>query len=685
MWRVNIVSARMRNSILIGFSAFAALALVACKSSSKQGNSSPASRSPSINVVLITLDTVRADHLHCYGNDKIKTPVIDSLARNGVLFEKAVAQTPLTEPSHASIFTGTNPNVHGVRDNGFSLQPSSTTLATILRNHGWNTAGFISTTALQKEFGFGQGFTIYDDQIWEDKDPNTNLPAASRPANITVDHAIGWLKAQSGRPFFAWLHFYDAHEPYNPPAQFRDQYPNNPYDAEIAFEDEQLGRFLSAVRQKSPPGKTMVVLLSDHGESLGDHGEYSHGVFLYDSTVRIAWIMTGPGIPTGVRVQQQAREIDVLPTILNLVGIKPSSAVQGTSMVPAFFGNAVPSTYSYEETLYPQIDMGWSKLLGIHTAHWMYVKAPRSELYNLDRDPGEVHNVIKTHPKIYREMEAQLKRLQPPGNGVTEKPAMNDVDSQTAEQLKSLGYVAAYSGDRFESNGHAADPKDRVAILRLIQRIVGSDWEKLPSSTKVSLLLQGLQKDSTNPFLYYTLGELYTQTGQYYAAQRTYLVALDKGIQSATLFSLLGSLYLHIGDRQQATQFFEQAVQLNPRDVENQSNLGTAFLQTDRLTDAERQFHAALKIQPYAPAYNGLAIIALNRNDLNSARRNFVDAIKLNPAYMAAQFNLGFLCLRTHDLPCARTAFETVLNKAGPADSNLVPQAKVALASIPQP
>ncbi|HEX4485374.1 MAG TPA: sulfatase-like hydrolase/transferase [Terriglobales bacterium] len=637
-------------------------------------------------MVLITLDTVRADHLHCYGDDNIKTPVIDGLARNGVLFEKAVAQTPLTEPSHASIFTGTNPNVHGVRDNGFALQPSSITMATILRDHGWNTAGFISAPVLQREFGFGQGFTTYDDQLWEDKDPNTNQPAASRPANITVDHAIRWLQSQGRKqPFFLWIHLYDAHQPYDPPAQFRKQYPADPYSAEIAFEDQQLGRFLKAVYQQSPANKTLVVLLSDHGEGLGQHGEDSHGVFLYDSTVRIAWIMTGPGIPAALRVQQQAREIDVLPTVLNLLGIKPLSAVQGTSMMPAFVGNAVPSTYSYEETLYPEIDMGWSKLLGIHTAHWMYVKAPEPELYDLDRDPRELHNVIRTHPKQYRAMDAQLKGLQLSGNSVTEKSEMNVVDSRTAEQLKSLGYIAAFSGSHFQSNRHAADPKDRVATLQLIRRIGGSDWEKLPSSTKAKLLLQALQKDSTNPFLYCTLGELYTQTGQYYAAQRTYLAALHMGIRSATLFSLLGDLYLHLGYREQATVFFEQAVQLNPRDVENQSNLGTAFLQAHRLTDAERQFRLALAIQPYAPAYNGLAIIAVYRNDDSTARQNFVDAIKLNPAYVAAQSNLGFLCLRTHDLSCARTAFEAVLNKAGPADSDFVPSAKTALASIPQP
>ena len=223
----------------------------------------------SVNVVVITLDTVRADHLHCYGDNKIKTPTIDTLARNGVLFEKAVAQTPLTGPSHASIFTGENPNVHHVRDTGgFALQPSSVTLATILQRSGWDTAGFISSAVLNRQFGFNQGFAAYDDQIPETTDKITGQPAAARPANVTVDHAIRWLKQQSGKPFMLWLHLYDAHEPYNPPAQFLKQYPNDPYDAEIAFEDQQLGRFMEVVGKKSPASKTLVLLLSDHGEGL---------------------------------------------------------------------------------------------------------------------------------------------------------------------------------------------------------------------------------------------------------------------------------------------------------------------------------------------------------------------------------------------------------------------------------
>ena len=208
---------------------------------------------------------------------------------------------------------------------------------------------------------------------------------------------------------------------------------------------------LDAVKQKSPDGKTLVVLLSDHGEGLGDHGEYDHGVFLYDSTVRIAWILSGPGVPAGVKVQQQAREIDLLPTVLDLMGGHASSNVQGTSLVPAFSGKTVPSNYSYEETLYPKINMGWSELRGIHTAHWMYVRAPRPELYDLDQDPGELNNVIDAHPKEYRELDAQLKRDSRLGDSGTETVAFKQMDQQTMNQLKSLGYTAGFCRNIFRS------------------------------------------------------------------------------------------------------------------------------------------------------------------------------------------------------------------------------------------
>lgn len=677
---------------ILGVCSLALLPLAGCKSSSQpssdsgtQQNSTPQIATSTVkpqpvNVVLITLDTVRADHLHCYGDQKIKTPVIDALAHDGVLFEKAVTQTPLTGPSHASIFTGENPNVHHVRDTGgFALQPSSVTLATTLQRSGWDTAGFISATVLSRQFGFNQGFATYDDQIPEVVDKNTGELAAARPANVTVDRGIHWLNRQSGKPFFVWLHLYDAHQPYNPPPQFRRQYPNDPYDAEIAFEDHELGRFLDVVRKKSPAGKTLILLLSDHGEGLGQHGEDGHGIFLYDSTVRIAWIMDGPGIPAGVRVQQQAREIDALPTVLDLLGGKASSAIQGSSMVPAFSGKPVPTTYSYEETLYPKINMGWAELRGIHTAHWMYIRAPKPELYDLDKDPGELNNVIAAQPKEFRQMEAQLKLLSRLGSSNTETVVTQPMDRKTIDQLRSLGYVGGSSDSSVKLNGKGADPKDRIGVLKIFERVTGPEGAKLSPARKVAMLQQAIAEDPTNPYLYSTLAEQYRQTGQSDLAMQTCLSALHHGVRNGVIFSLLGTLYMHQGNMKQAILFLQQGVNMDPLNLERQANLASALRQDGQLDKAEKIFRHVNAIQPNAPAYNGLGTVEISRHNLSAARADFNRALQLDPLNMEAQYNLGLYCAQAHDFPCVVTAFKTFLAKASPEYRDEVPQAEYDL------
>jgi arylsulfatase A-like enzyme/Flp pilus assembly protein TadD len=628
---------------------------------------------------VITLDTVRADHLHCYGDAGIQTPNIDALAASGVLFEKAVAQAPLTQPSHASMFTGTNPNVNHVRDNGFALQPSSATMATILRQHGWDTAAFISAAVLKKIFGFNQGFTTYDDRMPQ---ATAGQGAATRPANATVDHAIRWLNSRPNKPFLMWVHLYDAHEPYRSPPQFRKEYPGDPYDAAIAFEDQQLGRFLDAIKKKSPSGKTLIVLLSDHGQGLGQHGEYEHGIFLYDSTVRIAWIMAGPGVPAGLRIRQQAREIDLLPTVLDLLGGKASSAVQGASLVPAFSGKTVPTRYSYEETLYPKINMGWSELRGIHTAHWMYVRASRPELYDLDRDPGELKNVIDSHPKKYRELEAQLRSASRLGGSDKETVVLKQMDQQTMDQLKSLGYAAGFSAPSFLLDGKGDDPNDHTATLKTLGMVDQSGPGALSTEGKIELLRKTLEHDPKDPTLYESLADQYEAAGRYRDAIQVCHEALRHAALNGLILSRLANLYLRTGNLKEAIAYYQQAEQQNPLDVEGQNDLATAYLQSGQTANAERVFRWVLAVQPYAPAYNGLGIIADKRNDIAAARRNFEKAVQLSPTYVEGQLNLGIVCMQAHDLPCARNAFRAFVANAPKNYGPELGQAKAALAHM---
>src|SRR5215471_7531266 len=291
-----------------------------------------------LNLLLVTIDTLRADRLGCYGYSKIETPNLDKIARQGVLFESAVAPAPLTAPSHASMMTGLYPTAHKVRNTGgFVLSPSDATLAKLLQDQGWDTAAFVGSSVLKRRFGFNQGFSVYDDEM---PTPAKGLAQAEpeRRASEVVDRAIKWLEAQSGKPYFLWVHVYDPHIPYDPPDPFREKYKDRPYDGEIAYTDQQLGRLFDAAAKKSPPENTLIAVLSDHGESFSEHGEYTHGVFLYDSTLRIAFLMAGGRVPAGVRVKQQARTIDLLPTVLELMGSKAPAGIQGTSLAPAFRG-----------------------------------------------------------------------------------------------------------------------------------------------------------------------------------------------------------------------------------------------------------------------------------------------------------------------------------------------------------
>lgn len=669
--------------------ALALLTIASCKSAPKAEKAISASQplggappAKPLNVIFITLDTVRADHLHCYGNNKIETPVIDGLAARGVLFEKAVTQAPLTLPSHASMFTGTNPNVNHVRDTGgFALQRSSITLANILQKSGWDTGAFVSAVVFKRVFGFDQGFSVYDDRM---KLNANGTEAERRSAGATVDQALGWLNTQSGKPVFVWLHFYDAHSPYDPPpAQFRTKYPGNTYDAEIAYMDQQLGRFLDAVKKKYPADKTMVVLLSDHGEDLGQYGEYHHGIFLYDATVRIAWIMAGPGIPAGLRVQQQARTIDVLPTILDLLGGKSSSAVQGTSLVPTFSGHQVPSTYSYEETLYGKIIMHWAALRGIHTADWMYIRAPKPELYDLDKDPGELHNVIRENPKKYRELEEQLKLQSHLGENGSEKIVSAAMDEQTMARLRSLGYAGGASAQTTVLDDSGADPKDRLDVMRLIHLAKDPPPGAVSPSQKIDLYRKALEQDPTNPSIYYELADQYIQTGQYDLAIQTCLGALNHGVKDSTILSRLGHLYLTTGDAKQAIQYYQQAEQLDPLDAGTQAGLATAYSNNGQYAQAEREFQRVLAIQQYVPAYSGLGLLQVREHNFVAARASFEHAIELDPHFAEAELNLGVLCMQTGDAPCARKSFNAFLANASPTEyKDTIPKVHNALNTV---
>jgi choline-sulfatase len=638
-----------------------------------------------LNVVVVTVDTLRPDHLHCYGYPNIETPALDGLARRGVLFENAVAQTPLTPPSHASIFTGQNPNVHKVRNTGgFVLQSSSHPLARILQEQGWDTAAFIGSAVLKRLFGFNNGFSVYDDEMPRPGKRNEFREDPERRASVVVDHAIDWLhKRSSGRPYFLWVHIYDPHIPYRPPAEFALKYKGRPYDGEIAYADQQIARLFDAVGEKSPAEQTVTAVLSDHGESLGEHGEHTHGIFIYDSTLRIPFIMAGPGIPAGLRLKQQARTIDFLPTLLEVMGGRAPAYVQGVSLAPAFSGKTVASDISYAETLYPKMNMNWSELRAIRTNRWKYIRAPRPELYDLTSDPGETNNVIRQHAPEAQKFEAQLKNIISPGRNGTEKVDTAMIDERVMDQLKSLGYLSGAGGRSYELAGTGIDPKDAVSILQLIDEAETGETS-LPEPKRIELLRRALAKDPQNPSLYYQLGGRLEKNSRYDEALQLYRAALSKGIESGRLHSRIADLLLRRGEKDPAIIEYEKAAQINPVDLDSQNNLGTAYLEKGRLADAERVFKWILANDgDYPAAQNGMGLVSIQKQDPGAARGYFERAVQLDPELVEAHMNLGLLYEMAGDRPRARSSFETFLAKASPAQyGSIIPRVRQELAAL---
>src|SRR3989442_241121 len=670
-------------AVAVGLCLFGVVVLSSCKSAKKTESEKRAALRP-LNVVVVTIDTLRPDHVYCYGYRDVETPTLDSLAQRGVLFDQAVAQTPLTPPSHASIFTGQYPNAHHVRNTaGFILPSSSRPLAKILQEQGWDTAAFIGSAVLKRIFGFNLGFAVYDDQMPKPGPSDEFREDPERRAGVVVDRAIQWLNAQSGKPFFLWVHLYDPHLPYDPPSPFRERYKDHLYDGEIAYTDRELRRLIDVVGTKAPQN-TLIAVLSDHGESLGEHGEYTHGVFLYDATLRIAFLMAGPGIPAGLRIKQQVRSIDFLPTLLELMGGKAPDQVQGASLVPAFSGRPVATGVSYGETLYPKMNMGWAELRSIRSGQWKYVRAPKPELYDLSRDPGETTNVIHQHPAETERFESLLKGIiSSVADGTTEKVETKLVDEQTVEELKSLGYLSGFAPRMYELTGQGVDPKNRTHILKLLAE-AENPTAKASDPRRVNLLHQALAEDPDNPSLYYQLGGRYEKAGRYKDAMNLYRTALARGIQSGRLHSRIADLLLREGKKEEAISEYEKAAQFNPSDLDSQANLATAYLEKGRVADAERVFKWILTVDPdYAVAQNGLGLIAIERRHPAAARGYFERAVQLDPEMVEAQLNLGLIYKMAGDRARARSCFEAFLAKASRAQyARVIPKVRQELTSL---
>jgi len=620
------------------------------------------------NVLLITLDTTRTDHLSCYSSRGARTPHLDALAARGVRFAHATAQVPLTLPSHASIMTGAYPTVHGLRDmGGFTLDKSHPTLASIAQSGGLATAAFVGSRVLARSFGIARGFDTYDDDMGRQTEEG-KLPGVfpERRASVVTDRALDWLKQNGQRKFFLWVHYYDPHAPYDPPEPYKHTYARDLYSGEIAYTDEQVGRLLDGIEQQGLRSRTLVVVIGDHGESLGEHGELTHGIFLYDSTLHVPFILAGPDVPAGKVIDDQVRSIDVMPTLLAFLNLSPGSEAQGVNLWPLIQqGTRVRSNYAYCETLYPRTYMGWSELRAMRTDQWKLIVAPHPELYSLARDPGETQNLISRFPADADQLQKKIWEIAGEQSR-QEKVVTSPVEPQTRQELESLGYVSAGTPREIKLGTAAPDPKDRVAVLKTLEQ-----GEKLLNAKAfeagAKVLAQAWRQDPTNLLCHIYLATAYEKMGQVQRAIQVYQHAVDLKVETDLIYSRLGKDYLRVHDLPKAVEAMARANRINPTDLDNLRNLGTAYLQLGRIDDAEKAFKAiVVQNDRYASAYNGLGLVAVQRSDADGARRNFEKALEADPDEMEPLLNLGVLFQKTGNRKQALRYLQMFLEKAPP-------------------
>ncbi len=592
------------------------------------------------NVVVITIDTLRADHLGCYGYKQIRTPNIDALSADGTRFEHAYTAVPVTLPSHTAMFTGTYPMLSGMHDFAANkLNPTQPTLASVLKEHGYATAAVIGSAVLDSRFGLNHGFDFYYDHFDFSRLEEANLDEMERPGNIVADLALDWLGRNSQKKFFLWMHLYDPHFPYRPPEPYSSEYAARPYDGEIAFADEQLGRLLRFLKEKGLYQNTLIVLSGDHGESLGEHGEKTHGFFIYNATMHVPLIIRLPGRLPGKPVERTVSDpvslIDLMPTILAALGLKTPAQVQGRSLLPSLQGKPAEGDSDrslYGETFLPRLHFNWSELRGVENAKYHFIDAPRPELYDLTNDPGETRNLLPEKKAVAEEMRAKLAGLIREYSAGKEMAEKTGLDPALMERLKSLGYAGfSGGGDPTITNRDLPDPKDRIATYELISDAI-SDSQHGRFAESIEQLNAALKTEPQSMPAHYLLGLNYYRLKMFPES----VDELQKVVQSSPEYALavfnLGMAQAHAGQIEAAIGTLERALQLDATNFQAAFNLGVAYLQEKQLERAAQAFRQSVTINPdFAQGHRALGETLLYQNKLDESISELRQAVALAP------------------------------------------------------
>jgi len=619
-----------------------------------------------LNLVVVTLDTTRADRIGTYGARDVETPTIDRLANEGVLFEQAVSVAPLTLPAHSSIFTGKFPPEHGVRDNGgFFLGPEQTTLAELLKARGYRTGAFVAAYVLAAKWGINQGFDTYFDDFDLSQTRALSLSAIQRPANEVLDKALPWIDKSGDARFFAWIHLYDPHSPYRPPEPFASRYKAHPYNGEIAFVDSQIARLVAALRARNLYDRTIIVVMGDHGESLGEHGEGSHGFFVYNSVTHVPLVIRAPFTLTARRrVSDPVRSVDVMPTVLDLLGASLPPGISGVSLVPLMTGaKAELGLDAYSEAMYPLHHYGWSDLHALRSGRYKVIDAPRPELYDVDRDPGETTNLFADRRALGDRMIAQLRAIE---GGFTKTAAAMpaaDVDPEARERLAALGYVGTFVATSSDPRAGRADPKDKIALFNELNTATDLSREREDDAESsfarvIALLTEVIKEDDQVIDAWFMRGTKYLAHGDLEKAIEDFKHALMLKPDYDLAVSNLAQAYRRMGNDDAALAGFERYLTLDPKDPFVQYQMGEIWLDRGDLGRAETLFRRALDVDPsVVAAKNALGVIALQRGDPATAERLIREALAAKPTLRLAHFNLALLAEERGDVRAAEREY----------------------------
>jgi choline-sulfatase len=623
-----------------------------------------------LNVVLLTLDTLRADHLGAYGNTEVRTPHLDELAADGVVFEQAMTSAPLTLPAHSSIFTGQFPPRHGVRDNGgFFLGPEQVTMAELLTAQGFTSGATVGAFVLDSKWGLDQGFGTYQDDFDLTNIKAMSLASVKRPGNEVVDLALKWMDGVADQRFFSWLHLYDPHAPYESPEPYRSQYNGHPYRGAIAFTDAQVGRVLTFLKDRGLADRTIVVVAGDHGEGLGEHGEETHGFFVYESAMRVPFIVYAPFSNTaGRRVTQPVRTVDILPTVLDLLQIQAPDALAGVSLAPLLTGARemanVPME-GYGEAMYPLHHYGWSELTATRSDRYKLIDAPRPELYDLERDPNELNNIFEERRSV---ADAMLRNLRDQKRQMAASapaaPKNEEVDPETRARLAALGYVGSFVATDEGPSSDRADPKDKIGLFNLMTTARDVSKGSDAGTEAIEMLQRVVREDPKVIDGWFMLGNEYFKTGKFPEAVAQFARALELKPDYDLAIINMANAYRRMGKDDAALAGYERYVMIDPKNAFVRYQIGEIYLDQGNLDRAEPEFRQALAIDPkLASAIVATGVIAFQRGQAAEAAKRFNEALALKPEVRLAHFNLALLAEARGDDATADAEYRTEIDK----------------------